>query len=46
MWDLGAEYGLSDEACRKFRYALYEVEVTLLVDPETGNWSIKKFEET
>lgn len=35
-YETGKELGLSDEAMDKFRYALYEVELEVEVDMETG----------
>lgn len=45
MYELGAEIGLKEDALRIFVYALYEVEVTMEVDMETGRAKAIKFEE-
>lgn len=40
-WDIGEEIGLSEEAIsEEFKYALYEVEVDVEVDMETGKTKI------
>lgn len=36
----GSDITMSGEALRNFSYALYEVEFTLEVDTETGNYTI------
>ncbi len=38
--DIGQEAGLTEEALKEFRYALYEVEFELEVDTETGDYKI------
>jgi hypothetical protein len=46
MQDLGERAGLTGEALKQFRYALYEVKVPMLVDTETGEYEIVKNEVT
>jgi hypothetical protein len=45
MRDLGSELGLTEDAIDRFRYALYEVEITLEVDTETGEYTIISVKE-
>lgn len=40
VWELGEEIGLSEKAMETFIYALYEVELSLRVDTETGESEI------
>ena len=41
-WETGRELGLSEEAMKKFVYALYEVELDVLIDEVNGAVSILK----
>ena len=40
MYELGEEMGLSGGALDTFAYALYEVELTLKIDTNTGTYEI------
>ncbi len=40
MWDQGEKIGLKGEALRKFKFACYEVKITLNVNEDTGDASI------
>jgi len=40
MYDVGQQAGLSEEALKKFIYALYEVKFTLDVNAKTGDATI------
>jgi len=43
-YEIGKELGLSDEAMEKFKYALYEVQVEVEVNTETGETEIIGFD--
>lgn len=40
MYELGKEIGLTDEALNEFRHALYEVDIKIEVDSDTGKCKI------
>ena len=40
MYEIGEELGLTGKELENFSYSCYEVEITLKVDPKTGNAEI------